>query len=170
MPARLCCCVAGDLAHVLLVFKHSMHHCGPVTLSRQKTAVGEPCTRPPLASHVCGCLLRYLLSSDPRFQRLQPHAHSPVTWFRNPYAYLILVCNLPHHLGTCVWIMDGVQSQSLARNAASHVAKAACHHLGTLLTAASFCCLTHCLTITAVACSCSGTSPLYVQHAYGLTG
>ena len=41
-----------------------------------------------------GCCLgthRYLLSSDPKLQRLKPYAQSPVTWFRNPYATLLVV-------------------------------------------------------------------------------
>ncbi|KAK9863262.1 hypothetical protein WJX84_010782, partial [Apatococcus fuscideae] len=35
--------------------------------------------------------VQYLLSDDPRLQRLRPYAHSPVTWFRNPFACLVLV-------------------------------------------------------------------------------
>lgn len=34
---------------------------------------------------------RYVLGSDPRLERLKPFAHSPVTWFRNPFALLIVV-------------------------------------------------------------------------------
>lgn len=34
---------------------------------------------------------RYVLSTDPQLQRLRPYAQSPVTWFRNPYATLIVV-------------------------------------------------------------------------------
>ncbi|KAK9858891.1 hypothetical protein WJX84_005283, partial [Apatococcus fuscideae] len=35
--------------------------------------------------------VQYLLSDDARLKRLRPYAHSPVTWFRNPFACLILV-------------------------------------------------------------------------------
>lgn len=35
-----------------------------------------------------------MLSTDPQLQRLRPYAQSPVTWFRNPYATLIVVSAL----------------------------------------------------------------------------
>ena len=38
---------------------------------------------------------RYVLSTDARLLRLKPYAQSPVTWFRNPYAYLVLVSPVP---------------------------------------------------------------------------
>ena len=34
---------------------------------------------------------RYLAASDPHLQKLRQFAHSSVTWFRNPYAQLVLV-------------------------------------------------------------------------------
>lgn len=30
-------------------------------------------------------------AADKRLQRLKPYSHSPVVWFRNPYAHIILV-------------------------------------------------------------------------------
>lgn len=44
-------------------------------------------------------LCRYVLSHDKRLQRLKPFSHSPVTWFRNPYAHIILVSRDPHLVG-----------------------------------------------------------------------
>ena len=45
-----------------------------------------------LAARHAGLLVRrYVLSTDARLLRLKPYAQSPVTWFRNPYAYLVLV-------------------------------------------------------------------------------
>ena len=38
-----------------------------------------------------GQCCRYLLSSDSKLQNIKPFQGSPVTWFRNPYAHLILV-------------------------------------------------------------------------------
>ena len=39
------------------------------------------------------CILcSYMLSNNPRLKRLRQHAQSPVSWFRNPYVQLILVC------------------------------------------------------------------------------
>lgn len=35
--------------------------------------------------------LQYVLSSDKRLLRLKPFMKSPVTWFRAPYAHIILV-------------------------------------------------------------------------------
>lgn len=34
---------------------------------------------------------RFLLSTNERVQRLKPFASNPVTWFRSPYAQLVLV-------------------------------------------------------------------------------
>lgn len=34
---------------------------------------------------------RFLSASDPRLQKLRQFAHSPVTWFRNPFVQLVLV-------------------------------------------------------------------------------
>lgn len=37
------------------------------------------------------CSCRFAASNDKRLQRLRPFAQSPVVWFRNPYAHIILV-------------------------------------------------------------------------------
>jgi hypothetical protein len=34
---------------------------------------------------------RFLSAADPRLQKLRQFAHSPVTWFRNPFVLLVLV-------------------------------------------------------------------------------
>ena len=48
-----------------------------------------------VAMHIPRLVLRrYVLSTDARLLRLKPYAQSPVTWFRNPYAYLVLVSSL----------------------------------------------------------------------------
>ncbi len=39
--------------------------------------------------HARAC--RFVASSDKRLQRLRPFAHSPVVWFRHPYAHVLLV-------------------------------------------------------------------------------
>ena len=39
--------------------------------------------------HIC----RYISSDDVLLKRRKAFAHQPVTWFRNPYAQLVLVCS-----------------------------------------------------------------------------
>ena len=46
-------------------------------------------------------LHRYLSNEDPLLKRRQPYAGKPVTWFRNPYAQLVLVRNCDSPINRC---------------------------------------------------------------------
>jgi hypothetical protein len=85
---------SGIASGPLVALPHPLPPDSPITpLAHQAAAdTHAPCPRPAPRVRPSFPPLSYVLATDKRLLRLKPYSHSPVTWFRNPYVYIILVC------------------------------------------------------------------------------